>query len=568
MKKQMNNVIFVVMAALVLIGFWACNNESVETENTTTQEQAELPVVSLKTIAIGEYSDVERKAITTIFPNSEFSTELSAVNETYKVVINDYKDLPENLADDAYYILYEIQGNEIEDVVDDRDDEFWEGIWNEHTEKMVKDDLQLCPYSFIGYNPVHNASLYISSISTQKQWEAVTKDYNDNLEEEFADNEISTENIFEANENSALMEESDSDTEKNCLMSFSTVGYWILGCEESQTDESRTAVRSAIERAVRADGEDTASFNLANIAGAYSISRGGITFNADIKIPREKTEERIRGLASCVVKVSYTPFLITGSNSSGMYYGVTTETRIANANMMHYFHTTKPKGGTIAGLYLTNLTTLFMPIVYDATKDSSNARVRANNFLPIEFPVECSPVPHTSTATKEHEDTKGIKKHFEAGGEGGWSQKDGWSAGAKISVGWEWSKSTTTTWKTNDVDFTNETGVTTQYCKTSPYTEYAKGSLVVGNLPKWNEKNDEFSRAPLLCEATQLYTSTWLWRIPGDFKPDGSDLPFVFLNIVVTPTYGASWHWHETASNTWVIGAANYNDIPLKVGVE
>ncbi|MBP5450231.1 MAG: hypothetical protein J6Y01_08985, partial [Spirochaetales bacterium] len=103
----------------------------------TTQEQTELPVVSLKTIAIGEYSDVERKAITTIFPNSEFSTELSAVNETYKVVINDYKDLPENLADDAYYILSEIQGNEIEDFVDDIDDEFWEGIWNEHTEKMV-----------------------------------------------------------------------------------------------------------------------------------------------------------------------------------------------------------------------------------------------------------------------------------------------------------------------------------------------------------------------------------------------------------------------------------------------
>ena len=30
MKKQMNNVIFMVMAALVLIGFWGCRNESVE----------------------------------------------------------------------------------------------------------------------------------------------------------------------------------------------------------------------------------------------------------------------------------------------------------------------------------------------------------------------------------------------------------------------------------------------------------------------------------------------------------------------------------------------------------
>ncbi|WP_294430983.1 hypothetical protein [uncultured Treponema sp.] len=567
MRKTKSTALFMAMAALVFTwtGLTACKDEDSESQSNTKANES--PVVSLKTIAVGEYSDAEKKAITTIFPNSEFSTDLSAVNETYKVVINDYKDLPDNLADDAYYILYEIQGNEIEDVVDDRDDEFWEGTWNEHTEKMIKDDLQLCPYSFIGYNPAFNASLYISSISTQEQWEAVTKDYNDNLEEEFADNMISTENIFEEDETSASMGESDTNSEKNCLISFSTVGYWILDCEKSQTDESRMAIRSEIERAVRTDGNGTASFNIANIASAYSISVGNISFNANIKIPREKTDERIRGTGSCTVKVSYTPFLVTGSNSPGMYYGVTTETRVTNENMIHYFHSTSPKGGTIAGLYLTKLTTLFMPTVYKAVKDDTTGkRKRTSEFLPIEFPVECSPVPYTSTAKKDHSETNEIKKHFELGGEVGYGGGllPGFLGSAKPSGGWEWNRSTTTTWVTNDVQFKNLTAVSKEYSKVSPYTEYAKSSLEVGNLPEWNKKTNEFSRAPLLCESTQLYTSTWLWRIPGNFNSDGSDQPFVFLNIVATPTYGASWHWSETASNTWVIGAKNYNDIPLQ----
>ena len=119
MKKQKRTVILLVLTAFAFIctNFVACKNGSGDAGAQNGQEQTEvkteIPVVSLKTIAIGEYSEQEKSAIIKIFPNSEFSTELSAVNESHKVVINDYEDLPDNIADDAYYILYEILGNNL-----------------------------------------------------------------------------------------------------------------------------------------------------------------------------------------------------------------------------------------------------------------------------------------------------------------------------------------------------------------------------------------------------------------------------------------------------------------------
>lgn len=553
MKTRKRAVFFMAMTALVLICtcFAGCENGSKNEESQSQQEQKvkeKTPVVSLKTIVIGDYSDVEKKVITQIFPNTEFSTNLSAVNESYKIVINDLEDLPDNIADDAYYILYDIQENEeIEDVLDDRNDEFWEGIWNEETEEMVKERLQLCPYAFIGYNPAHNARIYISSISTQNQWEAVINDYNNHIEEHGGNielNKIDIETFFVEDENALLTNGQNEINEEVCIMRFSDIAHWILNCEESQSKEARVAARSAIERAVKS-GDDP-EVKIQEVASSYSITRVD-QLEANIPIPRKGVKDTISGKGSIGITIAYTPFLITNSNSSGLYYAVNMQTSIANANMIHYFWTSKTKGGQVAGFYMKEVSTTVIPIV----------KTKTGELLEVTFPVGCSPVPKTSLSdvnkTEEHGYKWNIGGEVKVGYKNG--SKSGFDVSGTVKGGVEFSNSTRTTWTSKDVNFINKS-----YFMSNPYRAIAEGSIVVGNLPEWKDR--EFSRAPLVCEGTQDVNSTWLWYIPGDFKEDGSNLPKVTFHVDVIPKYGASWHWHETASNVWTISPAAY-DIPI-----
>ncbi|MCR4822814.1 MAG: hypothetical protein K5873_08100 [Treponema sp.] len=296
MKKEKTAVIFFAMALFVFIGtiFISCENAG---ENEASQSQPEQGVeteirqVSLKTIAVGEYSEAEKKAITEIFPNSDFTTNLSAVDDSYKVVINDYEDLPDNIADDAYYVLHEIQKGEFENVMEDRNDDFWEGSWTEDTEKMVKESLNLCPYASIGYNPSTNSSLYSSTISTKEEWLAVTNNYNEhikNLGEEFQDTNAVAENLLEESDTNSETAATGRSEEEYYIMCFNNVAYWILSCEESKSEESRAVYLAAAEE----NQGNTVNELKLNFADGFSYCFIQM-FDACVKVPREKTNDLI-----------------------------------------------------------------------------------------------------------------------------------------------------------------------------------------------------------------------------------------------------------------------------------
>lgn len=557
MKKQKRTVFLMVLAAFAFIctNFAACKNGSGDAGAQNGQEQTEvkteIPVVSLKTIAIGEYSEQEKSAIIKIFPNSEFSTELSAVNESHKVVINDYEDLPDNIADDAYYILYEIQKNEIEDVVDDKDDEYWENVWNEENIANVKKELNICPYAFIGYNPNKNASLQTNLISTQEQFESVMKHFYDNQVvlpgEDAIPQPNSFEELFSPEGKTAAALEEDSENNK-FIMWFSIVARWILRNEEDNTEALKASQNELSARLMDSSSvqQEQNDFNQAN---SFRIDKGNVYDNVSYKIPREDTNEYMTGSGSWLVSMLVTPMNVTGtSGCDGMYYVVKATIDISNEYMMHHNWTKNTKGGEYAAFYLKNFAVSFVP---HFKTYGNNSKSLSNTFA-----TNCFPSPKTATADVKNSYSTGFD--FGIGGKGSYGTKDGkaeWSVEVSADAKWSWKNEKQ--WTTNDLEITesNKT-IKNGAIETRP----VKYVMEIGNLPYWDKSQKHYTRGPRICYADVDIDCCWVWYVPGNFSTHN---PVATIDIIGTPTYGARWHWSDDASNEWVIGAKAHAGVPL-----
>ncbi len=590
MKKQKRTVILLVLAALAFIctNFVACKNGSgdagAQNEQEQTEVKTEIPVVSLKTIAIGEYSEQEKSAIIKIFPNSEFSTELSAVNESHKVVINDYEDLPDNIADDAYYILYEIQKNEIEDVVDDKDDEYWENVWNEENIANVKKELNICPYTFIGYNPNKNASFYISSVSSNSELEAVRQYYNSNLPEslvkDYAIPQFTDfDDIPEIEEISASDEEANDDKGTECLMDFSNVAYWILEVEKNYSENDINRAESAI-RAIEKETK-TSTIDISKISETYTITRGCKYYPYEA-VQRKKTDVYFIGSGSWTVSMRYTPIIVSGSsgsNQDGMYFFVEATIWVANKDLMTIKEVKDGKGnkGYIAGLCLKKLDINIYPKVYDSTQKR----------LSILFPDGYTPKPETINENTSYSYSDKYKIHFGAKVYGSKSGETGlqtetingvvktksqsgtkWEVGGELSGGWEheWGQE----YKRDIKDYELRNCANFDFDNTSnSRTDYLNYVLKVNNLPKWGDdtaKNKKFSEGATALYSTIFTYESWAWFVPGTFKVDDGKgnvkvtLPTINLTILGNPLYSAFWHWSDTIEHEYSIGYMLSND--------
>lgn len=565
MKKQKRTVFLMVLAAFAFIctNFVACKNGSGDAGAQNGQEQTEnkneeTPVVNLKTIILGNFSEDEKGAFKRLFPNSEFGTSVAQVDESYKVVICDIDDIPEKIAEDAYYILYTLDKTAFDNVMKVHEEEYEAGLWTEEAIEEMREYVNKWPYLFYGINMKTGAEFSSYSADGNDEAETVQLVFGEKLV-----NPIIT--AIESGEESAtdLLEDDgalETDhivgnmTEQEKLNSkFESLARWINNKESDYSDfidESRALIQelSARDSIINKTYNLLEDKNMISDDISYSVTKS--------YCPKEsRPKAGYDGTFKHSISYAYTPILVSNDfGTPGLYYLVKANFRIDNRKMW-FGASDKFKGLRMVGTYFKNFEITFTPTV------TGGGSARIPEALDSSMPV--SGGPDETTLQTGFTFNLGGKVSGNAGYEGG-GKDPGPSGGgeAAFNVGAEWSDGQTMKIKNLKIE-----NITDSMNGIAGWHVSVPQSL----LPKYrywahNQYDTGVSECQNMCKE---YSCSWRWFIPFDASKavtvvggksvvDLSKLPKLKVLIEVSSMYGTQHKNNAAGQTNWEVEWKNY----------
>ena len=510
MKKQKRTVILLVLTALAFIctNFVACKNGSgddgkqgQEQQEQTENKNEETPVVNLKTIILGNFSEDEKGAFKRLFPNSEFGTSVTQVDESYKVVICDIDDIPEKIAEDAYYILYTLDKTAFDNVMKVHEEEYEAGLWTEEAIEEMREYVNKWPYLFYGINRKTGAEYTLYSAEGNEEIEkmqlalGITETQESIIVEEGTESDLSEDDGAIETEN---VSEELIGEEKFYFM-FKSLANWINEKESAYANESRLDL---LELDSRAANVSEGKYKLDELGNMLGSSVGYEWVNKFYAPNPDKGREYdgYFGSGKWNVAYSYKPILLYKTKGRpGIYYLVQATVSVDNTSM--WGGKKKYDNLRMVGLYFKQLTIRFIPSATNYTVCCLEGD---------QFPKPISDNTGKTTLSSSFKWNIGGEVAANVGyenGKGKQANGSGITAGIapKFTIGAAWDDSRTT-------DVTN-----LQICNTSNVSKGIPEWKVICNfLPEYEwGKECQFTEGCKQCQNSAInFNCSWGWFIP------------------------------------------------------
>lgn len=502
-----------VMALLCasVLAFAACsgggdNPATLPTTQSTSQNQ-DNDIVTAKTLILGNFSAAESAAFKRRFPNADFSTSsISDVDESYKVVISDFSDMPNTIADDAFFVLYTLDGNAFNGIRATAKEEHWTDEEKARLEKDIAD----WPYFFLGKNFKTDNSLKVRKVETEEEWNKfytfIGATDNTVVEEpgDIGADETGTEN------------QKLSDEDSYYVM-FRPVAQWIL---ESKNDSGDQTLQNAAISFATANGA-TGNYDIAKSDVFKKIhERVSFSWRKTYQVDKWKgyRGDYIWGAGSWTIAISYIPVWITDSQGAdGLYYAMSTTTNIASSKM-YAGRKGVGHGGFLhryVGMYLTKFDQSFVP-------SASGTENNVQKHYEVQIPDSCGPRPETTNGAKEY--SSGFDWGLE--GKAHYSKnKDGNEGG--LELGGKFSYSSKETYKVEDMNIVN---VSDKSTSSGAEVDCVRYRLDIGNTPEYDSIYYPYYKTPSAAStSTATFHTAWMWRVPGTWTKE--NLPTVSVKV-------------------------------------
>lgn len=510
MKTRKRAVFFMAMTALVLICtcFAGCENGSKNEESQSQQEQEvkkEIPIVNLKTIILGNFSDAETTAFKRLFPNSEFSSSVAQVDESYKVVICDIDDIPEKIAKDAYYVLYTVNKSAFDNIMQVHEAEYEAGLWTEEAIEEMREYVNKWPYLFYACNMTTGAeftSYYAEgNEETEKMQlafggEPLTPATNETSENEEEEDYIGEDFIVEG-----------MNEQEKLNFKFESLAKWInsMEAEYSVETETRTILQKSLARAAEAKASSYNLNNFTNMIGGNTVNvLWTKTYSPNLKNPGAGYDQTCR----YEISYSYLPILLSSSaGTPGLYYFVTAAFTIDNSKMW-FGASDKYTGIRTVGVYFKNFEITFTPSV---TGDGATAvKIGGSEFDYVQ-------PRSTSTGSTKYESGYQFTFGADLKVKGGYESKDtNKSGGAEVGFKWGATWNNKKLFDIQNVQINNITSVSNGIAGWKVFIpENQEGEEpYLQPHARFRAHNQYDIGCPECRNMCQTYYCSWLWYIP------------------------------------------------------